>query len=349
MSIERPDLSEVSPEVLAYIESLEAQLAARPSRRAAVPVEEIPEPEPNEPPTTINVITLSAAGTLKRTPRHLYERQRRGGMGIFDLDTPETAPPIALALADESATLIAFSDQGRGYRFAVNSLVEAPVHARGASIAELLPLRPEEHIIAMLPENGGEQIALAGVRGWVTLVRASFVGKSMIPGITHFEARERGPLASACWVNETDNVFIASRSGVAIRFPVRRIPKNGCLGIRLEKGDVVCGVTGVQDNGSVFLLGADGKGTLRLMSGFAENKSPGGGGKTALKTDTLVGVATAGPNDDIFIISRNGKIIRFRATEIPPKEGVVQGVNCMALRSDETTAVTVSRLTVGEG
>jgi hypothetical protein len=29
-----------------------------------------------------------------------------------------------------------------------------------------------------------------------------------------------------------------------------------------------------------------------------------------------------------------GKMIRFQAAEVPAKEGVVQGVNCMTLRAD---------------
>jgi hypothetical protein len=37
-----------------------------------------------------------------------------------------------------------------------------------------------------------------------------------------------------------------------------------------------------------------------------------------------------------------GKIIRFRANEVPPKEGPVQGVNCMTLRSDEAVGLAVS-------
>ena len=45
---------------------------------------------------------------------------------------------------------------------------------------------------------------------------------------------------------------------------------------------------------------------------------------------------------DLFIISRLGKIIRFQVDEVPAKEGVVQGVNCMELRSDETVAVAVT-------
>lgn len=349
MPIERPDLSEVSPEVLAYIESLEAAVAAQPARRARPQVVAEPEPdaEPElcEPPTTINLITLTASGLLKRTPRHLYGRQRRGGMGIFDLDAPDDDPPALLALADESASLILLTDQGRTYRLPVNRLPEMPIRAKGTALAGLLTLRPGERLTAALPEDGGEQLALVGQRGWVMTVRASFVGKSMISGVVYYDATKYGPLAAACWLpGSADEVFIATRQGFAIRFPAQRVPKTGCLGIRLEKNDAVVAAAATDDESSVFLLGADGKGTIRQMSGFAANKSPGGGGKVALKTDRLVAAAALATDDDVFIISRNSKIIRFQAAEVPPKEGAVQGVNCMALRGDETTAVAVARL-----
>ena len=349
MPIERPDLSEVSPDVLAYIESLEAALTAQTARRARPQVVAEPEPdaEPElcEPPTTINLITLTAGGLLKRTPRHLYGRQRRGGMGIFDLDAPDDDPPALLTLADESASLILLTDQGRTYRLPVNRLPEMPIRAKGTALAGLLTLRPGERLAAAIPEDGGEQLALVGQRGWVMTVRASFVGKSMIAGVVYYDAAKYGPLAAACWLpGSTDEVFIATRQGFAIRFPAQRVPKTGCLGIRLEKNDAVVAATAANDESSVFLLGADGKGTIRQMSGFAANKSPGGGGKVALKTDRLVAASAVTTDDDVFIISRNSKIIRFQAAEVPPKEGVVQGVNCMALRGDETTAVAVARL-----
>ncbi len=349
MIIERPDLSDVAPDVLAYIESLEAALAAQTPRRARPPV--VAEPEPDaapelcEPPTTINLITLTAGGLLKRTPRHLYGQQRRGGMGIFDLDAPDDDPPTLLALADESASLILFTDQGRTYRLPVNRLAEMPMRARGTALSGLLPLRPGERVAAALPEDSGEQIALVGQRGWVMTVRASFVGKSMIAGVVYYDVVKYGSLAAACWLpGSADEVFIATQQGFAIRFPAQRVPKTGCLGIRLEKNDTVVAAAATNDESSVFLLGTDGKGTIRLMSGFAANKSPGGGGKVALKTDKLVAAAAVGAADDVFIISRNSKIIRFQAAEVPPKEGVVQGVNCMALRGDETMAVVVAGL-----
>ena len=74
------------------------------------------------------------------------------------------------------------------------------------------------------------------------------------------------------------------------------------------------------------------------MTGFAQNKAPGAGGKQAMKVERLVAAFGVGEGDDIFAISRLSKIIRFAAAEVPAKEGVVQGVNCMTLRSDEVMA-----------
>lgn len=79
------------------------------------------------------------------------------------------------------------------------------------------------------------------------------------------------------------------------------------------------------------------------MSGLLANKAPGAGTKVLIKVDEeLVGAAAVQPTQDIFIISKLGKLIRFPAAEIPAKEGVVQGVNCMALRADVAAACAVS-------
>ena len=93
----------------------------------------------------------------------------------------------------------------------------------------------------------------------------------------------------------------------------------------------------------MFLLGADGKGTIRLMENFNPNKSPNAGGKVAMNTDHLIAASAIQEKDDIFIISRLSKIIRFRAEEVPTKDGVVQGVVCMSLRADIPVAITSSK------
>jgi DNA gyrase subunit A len=106
----------------------------------------------------------------------------------------------------------------------------------------------------------------------------------------------------------------------------------------------VVGIAGVDEDTSVFIATSEGRGTIRLMSGFNPNKSAGVGGKIIINASDVIGALTVKEGSDLFMISRLGKIIRFMAAEVPEKEGTVQGVNCMALRSDEVTALAVSYL-----
>lgn len=340
---ERPDLSQVSPEVKAYIEALEAENARLQSRRKPKPAAPAPI-EPSEPPTTINVVTISREGMIKRTPRHLYGRQRRSGMGVFDLETGEPDAPALLAVADESETLLLFSNYGRAFRLPLSKINETPVRARGQALADLLTFQAEERIVAALPPSQNKYVALVSQRGWVRRVRDGYLGPKMLQGMSFHNIKEGGHLVGACWTPGDGDLFIVTKQGKAIRFLERQVPTRGCLGLRTQVDDEVVAVAPATETSGVFLLGDDGKGTIRLMSGFKANKAPGAGGKVAMKTDNLIGALAAAEGDDILAISRLGKIIRFQAREVPPKAGVVQGVNCMTLRADEVTAVTLAPL-----
>ncbi len=351
MKMQRPDMGGVPPEVLAYIEGLEQELArlrATGKRVAAADATDAADADPAEPPTTINVVTVTQNGLIKRTPRHLYTRQRRGGMGVFGLDAAEDDPPERLLAADEAAGITIVSDQGRAFRLAVRDLPEAALHSRGTSLRERLPLQAGEAIalaFADAPAEGrGAYLAVVTRRGQVRRIGSQYLGKNLQPGTILFNVSEGGPPAAACWTSGTDDLFIVTRGGQAIRFAERLVPVRGCLGMRIDPADAAVGIAAAQEGGGVFLLGADGKGTIRLFSGFAANKSPGAGGKVAMKTERIVGAAAVREQDDILIISRLGKVIRFSAAEVPPKEGVVQGVICMNLRADECAAMTVLQL-----
>lgn len=343
----RPDLSQVPPAIRAYIEALETELSRLRAADGAADVDAAdaaPPFDPTEPPTTLNVVTATAGGLIKRTPRHLYDRQRRGGMGIFDLDAPADDPPRALAVVDEAHDVILLTSNARAFHWPVSRLPEAPVRGRGQSLAAALGLQPGETLAWILPAGRGTGVALLSATGFVRVLPAHVVGQSMNPGTALFRAAEYGPLAAACWTGGQGDLFVATRRGLAIRFPERSLPVGGGVAIRLEAGDAAVGIESVRppEGQALFLLGADGRGTIRLMSGFGANKAAGGGGKLALKTDHLMAVIAVEPTDDLFAISRLSKIIRFRAGEVPGKEGVVQGVNCMSLRADEVVAVTAS-------
>ncbi|MCX7680917.1 MAG: hypothetical protein N2508_02940 [Anaerolineae bacterium] len=351
--IERPDLEGLPAPVRAYIEALEAELARlKEERRATVQArreravtqgeaDSLPA-EPAEPPTPLSVITISRSGVAKRTPRHLYARQRRGGMGIFDLDTPEEDPPAFLIIADASRSLILLTDQGRAFRISLLELPEAPVRARGTPLLARFGLNQGERLALAFPDLGGLYVALLTRRGYVLWFTGHLFGEKLLPGTVLYDVAKFSPPVSACWCRGDEDLLIATRSGLGIRFAARMVPTRGCLGIRLGRDDEAVAITAVREDDQLFLLGADGRGALRTVSGFHANKAPGASGKVAMKTEQLVGASVVGREDDIFIISRLGKIIRFSAAELLPKEGAVQGVNCISLRGDEAVAVAVS-------
>lgn len=341
MNLNRPDLSQVAPDIRSYIEALEAELD-RLRGQASRPMQREPSLEPSEPPTTINVITVSKSGLAKRTPRHLYARQRRAGMGIFDLETPEDDPPAHLVVADEAHDLLIITDQARVFRLPVSDLPESPVRSRGQNLNERLPLHPGETIAIILPRQTQGYLVLVSQTGQVRRLRHHLFRELLGPGTAVYDIREIGPPAVGCWTSGEDELFIASRQGRAIRFGEQQVPTKGCLGLRLNPDDAVVAVTGVRPESGVFLLSADGKGIIREMSGFSPNKAPGSGGKAALKTDHLAGALAVAPEADLFIISRLSKIIRFQAAEVSTTEGVVQGVHCIGLRSDEVVTVSGS-------
>ncbi len=205
--IKRPDLSQVDPAVREYIESLEAEIQSHPRRISQespkpvhpVEIEELPPEgeifEPGDPPTTLNLVTASLQGMINRTPRHLYLRQRRGGMGIFDLETRSGDNPSYLAIADEVQSLLIFTNYARAYRLPVNKLPKSPVRSRGQSLAERLPLEPDEKPAAIIHDQASGYVALVSQSGVVHCLRHHLFGEYMKPGMALFPTKESGAVS----------------------------------------------------------------------------------------------------------------------------------------------------------
>jgi DNA gyrase subunit A len=339
--MKRPDLARLDPDIRAYIEYLEHSLESA-NLRSEKSIDDIPENlepiETQEAPTTRQVITLSHRGRIKRTERHLYPRQRRGGMGVFELEVLQNDAPSVLAHIDESQSLLFFTDQARTFRLPVSRLESFPLRSKGEALPRQITLENGEHIVAALPAQAEGYVTLLSATGYVRSLRHHLFGEYMKPGTPMLKAKEFGSLADVCWSTADSDILIATQGGMAIRFNRNLVPPKGIQAIRLAEGDQTLAVTSVSPDSGVFFLGADGLGIIRQMSSFAANKSPGGSGKIALRTTQLAASLNMDAPEDILIITHLSKIIRFSAREIPVKESAVQGVRCMALRGDSVVA-----------
>ena len=249
MELQRPNLNQVDKPVRDYIEALEAEIARlkqKPLRSRPVEVDEVLEieaiSEPSEPPTTLNIITATAFGITKRTSRHLYTRQKRGGMGVFDLDTPNEQQPAILAMADESDHLLVVTNLARAFRIPVSAIPQGEVRDRGQEITERFNLVESETLAAILPDKAQGYVALVSKRGHVRLLRHHVFGEYMKPGTSLYDPKTFGPLAGVCRASGDSDLFIATRQGKAIRFSENLVPPAGGLGIRKKQIHLATGI-----------------------------------------------------------------------------------------------------------
>jgi DNA gyrase subunit A len=335
----RPDLTNIDPEIAKYIEYLEAKVRIFGKSEQDTPSERTPETFPPEPETTFCLVTISAKSNAKRTYRHLYTRQHRGGIGVYDLEISQPDYLRVVGIADENQTILVLTDRARAFRFSVQQLMSTGIRDRGYPAFERLGFEPAETVSAIIPVQARGYLAILGTSGKVRLLRHHLFGEHMKPGTVLFNTAEFGQLISACWTPGDAEIFIVTSAGMGIRFLEKVISPQGDLGIRLGGDDTAVGITSLTDESNIFMIGADGRGTVRQMNGFAANKSSGGSGKIAFKNNKVVGCVAVNPTDEIFVATRYGKSIRFQADEIPVTEGPVQGVNCISLRADEVTAI----------
>lgn len=297
-------------------------------------------------PDDVMVLAITARGLAKRTPLNDYSTQRRGGIGVFDIQSTRDDLVAHLVVTRASAALLVLSNRGRAFRLPVDSLPLTEVRGRGASIPERLLFTDDETVAAVLALDDeldtGNTVLIATQSGWLRSLHRNYVGVRLQSGTLLSDPKRGGPPAVMTLSDGGGEVLMALRSGLGYRFAERLITRDGVRGIQVHPDDAVVGLVSItSDADEVLLVTADGQGTRRQMAGFATNKSPGGQGKVIMKTEALVGAAKAGAGDEALCISGFAKIIRFAAEEVPAKSGVVQGVNILDTRGDSLAALAV--------
>jgi DNA gyrase subunit A len=341
--MERPDLSQTPQSVVEYIEYLEDIIRQTKFAKTIATSEEVPAdatPITQEPPTSIQILTASTFGYAKRTARHHYIPQHRGGTGNADMLVEHDDKHAFLSSLDEATTIIAFSNYGRVFRIPITRLGEKGIREPGDWLWDRIERTDAgEKISAVLPVRATGFVVMVTRTGRIRALRHHLFGDHMRYGMSVFSPLEHGELISACWTMGNADILVATRNGMAIRLNEKVIPSAGDQSIKLVGQDEVVGIAPVTSDSEIFVATGDGRGALRKMAGFAPNKSTGGSGKILIKSNSVVGIVAVNPDDHVFLLTQQGKIIRFPVNEVPPTDAPVQGVNCMTLRNDFVISV----------
>lgn len=294
-------------------------------------------------PDTRMLITASADGWVKRTDLNSYFRQRRGGVGNYDLKTRDGDPVTYLATADAEDNLLILTQSGRAYTVAVAAIPLTERNARGESLMKLANIPGDDRIVAIqgFSEADQQKYVLLGSRsGFIKRMRGHYYGPALEQGKVVLDPRQTGgPASTLCLSTGTADVLMVSKGGMSTRFNISTAPLQAAPGIKLSAKDELVGIAAVHEESAVAVITKDGVGTRRLMEGFTPNKAPGAAGKIIMKSDEVIGIAAASDTAELVCLTGFGKIIRFSAEEIPAKTAPVQGVDVMDVRGDGITAV----------
>ena len=201
------------------------------------------------------VVTVTHSGYIKRVPLDTYRAQRRGGKGRIGMQTKDEDFVVKVFAENTHTPLLLFSSRGMCYKMKVYRLPLGNTHSKGKALINLLPLDQNETITAIMPLPEDESTwdnlfaMFATSKGTVRRNRLSDFVNIRANGKIAMKLEEGDSLINVLTCSENQDVMLASRQGMAIRFPVTAIRifagRNsvGVRGIRLKDNDSLVSMT----------------------------------------------------------------------------------------------------------
>ena len=304
------------------------------------------------------IITLTHSGLIKRTNVSSYRSQRRGGKGVIGMTTREGESAEDKDFVEHLFTasthdyLMFFTNSGRVYVERVHEIPDMGRAAKGRSIANLLELKADEKVAAMIrvqsKTNDNREDVTWEQPGFVFFVtRQGTVKKTALAdfanvrkgGIIAIGIEQGDILMDVKLTTGANEVVIITKGGMSIRFNEENAramgrPAGGVRGIQLDQGDVVVASAVVDSGATLLVAGENGIGKRTPFDEYRV-QSRGGKGiitmKTTDKTGAVVGALTVKDSDEIMLITVGGQMVRTNVNDIREAGRNTQGVKLVNL------------------
>ena len=306
-------------------------------------------------PEKETMLVLTAGGYVKCTDPSEYHAQKRGGVGVIDLETKEEDFVTMLVSGSTHSNLLFFTNLGKVYQMKMYDIPEGRRATKGKSIMNFLALSGEEKVnsILAMPKDLGKtssSLMLVTKNGTAKKMSSESFKDVRRSGIIAIRLDKNDQLISALVTEKGDEVMIATAEGQSIRFKesdVREMGRTagGVSGIRLGKNDEVIGVDVIKkssEKGAFLTMSANGFGKKTNLKEYKVQKRGGSGVKTAKVTPKtgklIVAKVLSGEEIELIAMSKKGQVIRTALKDISSLGRQTQGVTVMRLRAGDGIA-----------
>jgi len=300
------------------------------------------------------IVTLSHRGYVKRTPSSEYRLQGRGGKGLKGMETKATKKDEAddfvehLFSVQAHDYLLFFTNTGRVYVERVYELPEGSRTSTGRSIKNVLDLKPEEKITALLRlertvDEDGNDITFREGAGFVFFAtRNGKVKKTALndfrnyrkAGLTAINLEEGNDLIGVKLTSGEDDIILVTKNGLSIRFTEGVYKK--------PQGDSEEGEDQADSDAGAEGAEAEDDGTPQIRP--QGRATAGVTGIRLGKDDEVVGMAIVTENSTLLVAAENGLGKRTDFKSYPYRRRGGKGVKTMNVT--EKTGLVVSAVTV---
>ena len=302
------------------------------------------------------VLVLTKGGYIKRTDPEEYRKQRRGGVGVVDLDTKEEDFVTHVITGTTHNDFLFFTDKGKAFQIKMYEIPEGRRATKGKSIMNFLALSSDEKVTSILPMPKSVK-AVEGLS--LLMVTKNGVGKKTAAsgfhdvrksGLIAIKLRPEDELVSASFVEKGDEAVLVTKKGQSIRFKesdIREMGRgaSGVNAMRLGKGDSIVGTGIIQkkdETPELLVIMQNGYGKKTKLKEYKTQKRGGSGIKTAKitsKTGELIAAhIVTSPEEEVVAISKKSQVIRTGVNEIATLGRQTQGVRIMKLREGDSIA-----------
>lgn len=309
-----------------------------------------------------SVLVVTRGGYVKRTNPLEYRTQKRGGVGVVDLNTKEEDVVTNLVTTSAHSNLLFFTDLGKIYQCKMWEIPEGRRATKGKSIMNFLSLSSEEKVTSVLAVRKDEwegewNLMMFTKQGVAKKSDATAFKDVRRSGLIAIGLHEGDSLISARFVGEGDEVSLVSHNGQQIRFKesdVRQMGRAaaGVSAMKLKKDDYIVSADvlkkGDKDREILVVL-EKGFGKTTPYKEYKAQKRGGSGVKTAkvtAKTGKVIGAAVLNKEDkeegELVVMSARGQVIRLPLKDVPSLGRDTQGVKIMRLKEGDSIASAVT-------
>ena len=306
-------------------------------------------------PEKESMLVFTEGGYVKRTDPAEYRSQKRGGVGVVDLETKEEDFVTILLSANTHDDLLFFTNLGKAYQIKMYDIPEGKRATKGKSVMNFISLADGERVMSILPVSKLEK----GKEQYLFLTTNNGTGKKMSSkqfadvrrnGIIAINLDKNDQLRGAQLVEKGDEIMLATAKGQSVRFKesdVREMGRTagGVRAMKLGTNDTIVGFDIVKketrDSAMLLVMSANGLGKKTPLKEYKIQKRGGSGIKTAKvtpKTGDLIMAKVITDEAELIAMSQKGQVIRTALDSVSKLGRQTQGVSIMKLRAGDKVA-----------